>query len=66
MKVKEYIELLKQFPQDLEVAQEYDSMYFTPDKPKRMKLLIDRQFTNTFLEADDEDEKTLVVDAVVI
>lgn len=66
MKVKEYIKLLKQFPQDLEIAQEYDSMYFTPDEPRKMKMIEDSMFANTFLEASTSDNKENIIECVVI
>lgn len=66
MKVKDYIELLKQFPQDLEIAQEYDSMYFTPNEPKKMRMIEDSTFANTFLEVSASDNKENVIECVVI
>jgi hypothetical protein len=62
MKVKEYIELLKQFPQDLEIMQEYDTMYFTPHEPEKMKIIKDK---DTFLgEVVNNKENT--IECVVI
>lgn len=42
MKVKEYIELLQQFPQDLEVMHQSGEFchYYTPDPPKLQQLAL--------------------------
>ena len=66
MKVKEYIELLKQFPQDLEIAQEYDSMMFKPNKPEFKKLVKSEEYDNFFFEATDSDDKENIIECVVI
>lgn len=64
MKVKEYIELLKQFPEDLEIVREYDSVLFTPDKPKRSKMVEDGNFADTFYETTEN--KDYVIECVVL
>jgi hypothetical protein len=66
MKVKEYVEILKQFPQDLEIAQEYDSMLFTPNKPEIKKIVKSEEYDNFFFEATDADEKDKIIETVVI
>ena len=66
MKVKEYIELLKQFPEDLEIAREYDSMLFTPNKPEFKKIIKNNDYPNFFFEATDHDNKAEIIETVVI
>ena len=66
MKVKEYIDLLKQFPQDLEIAQEYDSMLFIPNKPEFKKVVKSKEYDNFFFEAISYDNKDEIVECVVI
>jgi hypothetical protein len=68
MKVKEFIELLKQFPEDLEIVREYDSVLFTPDKPKRSKMVEDECFADTFYEVTDKKlhEENEIIECVVL